>query len=70
MKSIEEAQLLIIAEKLKHYNERLADMERDLDFFSKEWIDDKESLEIVRDIKNKVKRLKAIKNKKSHETVS
>ncbi|MGH2318736.1 hypothetical protein ACRC6Q_13260 [Planococcus sp. SE5232] len=70
MKTIEEAKRLIIAEKLKHYNERLADMERDLQFFYEESIDDEESLKIIMDLQDKVKQLKAVKNKESHETVT
>ncbi|WP_394120433.1 hypothetical protein [Planococcus donghaensis] len=70
MKTIEEAKRLIIAEKLKHYNERLADMERDLQFFYEESIDDKESLKIIMDLQDKVKQLKAVKNKESHEAVT
>lgn len=69
MKNIEQAKLLIIAEKLKHYNERLADMERDLQFFYEESINDKESLEIIQDLKDKVEQLKVVKNKENHETV-
>lgn len=69
MKSVEEAKRLIIAEKLKHYNERLADVERDLQFFYDESAEDPESLEIIMDLQDKVKRLKAVKNKESHETV-
>ncbi len=69
MRSIEEAKRLIIAEKLKHYNERLADVERDLDFFYEESSNDKESLEIIQDIKDRVQRLKEIKNKEGQETV-
>ncbi|WP_298824923.1 hypothetical protein [uncultured Planococcus sp.] len=70
MKTIEEAKRLIIAEKLKHYNERLADMERDLQFFYEESIDDEESLKIIMDLQDKVKQLKAVKNKESHEAVT
>ncbi|WP_142829098.1 hypothetical protein [Planococcus soli] len=69
MKNVEEAKRLLIAEKLKHYNERLADMERDLQFFYEESKDDKESLEIIVDLQDKVKQLKAIKNRENHETV-
>lgn len=69
MKSIQEAKQLIIAEKLKHYNERLADIERDLDFFYKESIDDEESLKIIQDLKNNVERLKIRKNRETKETV-
>ncbi|ALS79687.1 hypothetical protein ACQKDD_11270 [Planococcus kocurii] len=69
MKSIEEAKRLIIAEKLKHYNERLADMERDLQFFYEESTNDKESLDIIQDMKEKVEQLKEVKNKENHETV-
>ncbi|ANU26383.1 hypothetical protein [Planococcus versutus] len=70
MRSMEEAKRLIIAEKLKHYNERLADMQRDLDFFYEESMDDKESLEIIQDIQDKVRRLQVVKNRESQETVS
>ncbi|MCH4826657.1 MAG: hypothetical protein N2C11_10210 [Planococcus sp. (in: firmicutes)] len=69
MKSIEEAKQLILAEKLKHYNERLADIERDLDFFYEESIDDKESLKIIKDLKKNLERLKIIKNREKQETV-
>ncbi|MDQ0430753.1 hypothetical protein QOZ98_003640 [Planomicrobium stackebrandtii] len=69
MKNVEEAKRLLIAEKLKHYNERLADMERDLQFFYEESKDDDESLEIIVDLQDKVKQLKAIKNRENHETV-
>ncbi|AIY04431.1 hypothetical protein Plano_0466 [Planococcus sp. PAMC 21323] len=69
MKSIEEAKQLIIAEKLKHYNERLADIERDLNFFYKESIDDEESLKIIQELKNNVERLKIRKNRETKETV-
>lgn len=69
MKSIEEAKRLIIAEKLKHYNERLADMERDLQFFYEESTNDKESLDIIQDMKEKVEQFKEVKNKENHETV-
>lgn len=62
MKNVEEAKRLIIAEKLKHYNERLADVERDLQFFYEESIDDEESLGIIKDLQDKVKKLKAVKN--------
>lgn len=70
MRSMEEAKRLIIAEKLKHYNERLADMQRDLDFFYEESMGDKESLEIIQDIQDKVRRLQVVKNRESQETVS
>jgi|GEM_PF-4486384 len=69
MKSIEEAKQLILAEKLKHYNERLADIERDLDFFYEESIDDKESLKIIKDLKKNLERLKIMKNREKQETV-
>lgn len=69
MKNVEEAKRLLIAEKLKHYNERLADMERDLQFFYEESKDDEESLEIIVELQDKVKQLKAVKNKENHETV-
>ncbi|AQU78341.1 MULTISPECIES: hypothetical protein [Planococcus] len=69
MKSIEEAKRLIVAEKLKHYNERLADMERDLQFFYEESTNDKESLDIIQDMKEKVEQLKEVKNKENRETV-
>ncbi|MBT2569818.1 hypothetical protein [Planococcus sp. ISL-110] len=69
MKNVEEAKRLLIAEKLKHYNERLADMERDLQFFYEESKDDEESLEIIVDLQNKVKQLKEVKNKENHEAV-
>lgn len=69
MMSLEEAKQLIIAEKLKHYNERLADIERDLDFFYKESIDDEESLKIIQELKNNVERLKIRKNRETQETV-
>ncbi|ANU15146.1 hypothetical protein B481_1449 [Planococcus halocryophilus Or1] len=69
MKRIEAAKQLILAEKLKHYNERLADIERDLDFFYKESIDDEESLKVIQDLKKNVERLKIIKNREKQETV-
>lgn len=68
MKSVEEAKQLILAEKLRHYNERLADIERDLQFFYQESLDDSESLEIIQILQDKVKQLKDIKNKESQET--
>ncbi|EGA90261.1 hypothetical protein GPDM_06088 [Planococcus donghaensis MPA1U2] len=70
MKSIQEAKQLINTEKLKHYNERLADIERDLDFFYEESVDDEESLKIIQDLKNNVERLKQIKNREKQETVT
>lgn len=70
MKNVEDAKRLLIAEKLEHYNERLADMERDLQFFYEESKDDKESLEIIVDLQDKVKRLKKVKNSGNHETVT
>lgn len=68
MKSVEEAKQLIIAEKLRHYNERFADIERDLQFFYDESLDDPESLEIIAVLQDKVKQLKDIKNKENQET--
>ena len=68
MKSVEEAKQLILAEKLRHYNERLADIERDLQFFYQESLDDPESLEIIQVLQDKVKQLKDVKNKESQET--
>ncbi|ANU24275.1 hypothetical protein [Planococcus donghaensis] len=70
MKSIQEAKQLINAEKLKHYNERLADIERDLDFFYEESVEDEESLKIIQELKNNVERLKTIKNREKQETVN
>lgn len=70
MKNVEDAKRLLIAEKLKHYNERLADMERDLQFFYEESKDDEESLEIIMDLQDKVKQLKEVKNRENHETVT
>lgn len=69
MKNVEEAKRLLIAEKLKHYNERLADMERDLQFFHEESKDDEESLEIIVDLQEKVRKLKKVKNRENCETV-
>ena len=66
MKSVEEAKQLIIAEKLRHYNERFADIERDLQFFYDESLNDPESLEIITVLQDKVKQLKDIKNKENH----
>ena len=68
MKSVEEAKQLIIAEKLRHYNERFADIERDLQFFYDESLDDPECLDIIMVLQDKVKRLKELKNKENHET--
>lgn len=68
MKSVEEAKQLIIAEKLRHYNERFADIERDLQFFYDESLNDPESLEIITVLQDKVKQLKDIKNKENQET--
>lgn len=70
MNTIEEAKRLIIAEKIRHYNERLADVERDLQFFYEESADDEESLKIIMELQEKVKQLKAVKNKESHGTVN
>ena len=67
MKSVEEAKQLIIAEKLKHYNERFADIERDLQFFYDESIENPECLKIIVDLQEKIKRLKATKNNESPE---
>ena len=69
MKSVEEAKQLILTEKIKHYNERLADIERDLQFFYEESKDNEECLEIITDLQDKVKQLKVFKNKKSQQTV-
>ncbi|ANU12073.1 hypothetical protein A1A1_03202 [Planococcus antarcticus DSM 14505] len=68
MKNVEETKRLIIAGKLEHYNERLADMERDLQFFYEESKDDEESLEIIVDLQDKVKQLKEAKNRENQET--
>lgn len=70
MKSVIDAKRLIVAEKLKHYNERLADMERDLQFFYQESIDDEESLKIIMELQDKVEQLRVVKNKENHETVN
>lgn len=69
MKSVGEAKQLIVAEKIKHYNERLADIERDLQYFYEESKDNEECLEIIVDLQDKIKQLKAFKNKESQETV-
>lgn len=69
MKSVEEAKQLIIAEKIKHYNERFADIERDLQFFYDESIEHPECLEIITVLQDKVQQLKTIKNKENQETV-
>ncbi|TWT05556.1 hypothetical protein FQV26_14095 [Planococcus sp. CPCC 101016] len=69
MKNVEEAKRLIIAEKLKYYNERLGDVERDLQFFYEESKGDEECLKIITNLQNNLKQLKEIKNKNNHETV-
>ena len=69
MNNVEEAKRLIIAEKLRHFNERLGDVERDLQFFFEESKGDKECLKIITSLQDNIKQLKEIKNRENHETV-
>ena len=69
MNNVEEAKRLIIAEKLRYFNERLGDVERDLQFFHEESKGDEECLKIITSLQHNIKQLKEIKNSENHETV-